>query len=246
MRALDVGYRLLDTAASYDNEATVGRAVRLTSVPRDEVFVTSKIPGRYQDRALALETIEESLLRMGLDYIDFYLIHWPNPGRDRYLDAWDALLEARDRGYIRHAGVSNFLPEHLDRLVAATGEAPVVNQIEMHPYFPQLEQLEVHRRMGIVTEAWTPLGRGNELLADPTIRRVAQAHGWTPAQCVLRWHEQLGAVPLPKAESVERQCENLNSIQLEPLADDELAAISALGRPDGRTTDQDPATYESL
>ncbi len=246
VRALGMGYRLLDTAASYDNEGTVGRAVRSSGVPREEILVSSKIQGRYQARASALESVQESLLRTGLDYIDLFLIHWPNPRRDLYVEAWESLLEARERGYIRNLGVSNFLPEYLERLQRETGELPVVNQIEMHPYFPQLDQLAVHERMGIVTEAWTPLGRGNELLDDPVIQGIAKAHGWSAAQCVLRWHAQLGAVPLPKAESPERQKENIDSFEIGLLDEAEVAAISALGRPDGRTSDQDPAVYESL
>lgn len=245
VRALEAGYRLLDTAVSYDNEGAVGRAVRESHVPRDEIIVTSKLPGRFQDYDAALLTIEESVFRMGLERIDLYLIHWPNPRIDRYVTAWRALIEARRRGYVRDIGVSNFLPSHLERLIAETGVVPLVNQIEMHPYFPQTEQRAAHRRLGIITEAWTPLGRGNELLDDPLIVRIAASHGWSAAQTVLRWHTQLGAVPLPKAASPVRQRENLELFD-GGLSEDELTEITALGRPDGRTAGQDPAVYESL
>ncbi|GAA2244661.1 aldo/keto reductase [Herbiconiux moechotypicola] len=245
--ALDAGYRLLDSAARYDNEATVGEAVRRSGVPRDEVIVTSKLPGAYHRHDLATAMIEESLLRTGLDHLDLYLIHWPNPSADLYVEAWSALIEARERGLVRAIGVSNFLPEHLERLRHETGVVPEVNQIEMHPYFPQAEQRAYHEREGIVTEAWSPLGRpvenSPEMLDDPVIGGVAAAHGVTPAQVVLRWVVQSGAIPLPKAASRRRQEENIDLFGF-ALHDEEFDAITALGRPDGRTYDQDPARHE--
>jgi diketogulonate reductase-like aldo/keto reductase len=241
--AIDVGYRLLDSAARYDNEGVVGEAVRRASVARDDIIVTSKLPGAYHRYDLALAMVEESVLRTGLDHIDLYLIHWPNPSARLYVEAWSALIEARSRGLVRSIGVSNFLPEHLDRLAAETGVLPDVNQIEMHPYFPQRAQREYHRRAGIITEAWSPLGRGNEMLDDPVITGVAGAHGVTPAQVVLRWVVQSEAIPLPKARSAERQAENLDVFGF-ALSDDEMSAITALGKPGGRTYDQDPALHE--
>lgn len=245
VRALDAGYRVLDSAFSYENEGVVGAAVRRSCVPRDEIVVTSKLPGRHQPHDRAIATVEESVLRTGLDRIDLYLIHWPNPGRGQYVEAWEALLEARERGLVREVGVCNFLPEHLDRLVAATGVAPVVNQIELHPRFPQAEQRAADAERGILTEAWSPLGRGNDLLGRPELHDVAARHGVSPAQAVLRWHVELGVVPIPKATSDARQRENLDVLGFE-LTPDDHAAIASLARPDGRLAGQDPATYEEL
>ncbi|MBD5786470.1 aldo/keto reductase [Cellulosimicrobium terreum] len=244
-RAIDAGYRLVDSAFSYENEGAVGAAVRRTSVPRDDVLVTSKLPGRYQEHDAAVRAVEESLFRTGLDHIDLYLIHWPNPGRGTYVEAYQALVECRERGLIRHVGVSNFLPEHLDAVIEATGVTPVVNQVELHPYFPQADQRAADAARGIVTEAWSPIGRANDLLGDAVVAEVARAHDVSPVQAILRWHVQLGVVPIPKASSPERQRENLDVFSFE-LSDAEMAAITGLGRPDGRTNDQDPAIYEEL
>ncbi len=242
--AVDGGWTLLDSAVNYENEGAVGRAVR-ASGRRDELIVTSKLPGRHHAHDEAIATIEESLFRTGLDVLDLYLIHWPNPGVDRYVEAWGALIEARDRGLVTAIGVCNFEPEHLDRLLAETGELPQVNQIELHPYFPQAELLAYGAAHGIITEAWTPLGRGNDLLDHPVLTEVATAHEATPAQVALAWSIALGALPLPKAASPQRQAENLAATELS-LTDDEVAAISALGRPGGRTYDQDPTRYEEF
>ncbi|MBO1769913.1 aldo/keto reductase [Agrococcus sp. TF02-05] len=243
-RAIEQGYTLLDSAFNYENEGTVGAAVR-ASGRRDELIVTSKLPGRHHERGAALATIEESVARTGLERIDLYLIHWPNPRRDEYVDAWGALIEAKERGLVGAIGVCNFLPEHLERLRVEAGVVPEVNQIELHPYFPQEEQLAYDREHGIITQAWSPLGRGNDLLERGEIVEIADAHGATPAQVVLAWGIARGAVPLPKAASPERQRENLGALDV-ALADAEIAAITALGRPDGRLADQDPATYEEL
>ncbi len=243
--ALEAGYRLLDSAVNYDNEGTLGRAVRAAALPRDEVIVTTKLPGRYHAYEQALLTVQESLFRTGLDRIDLYLIHWPTPRVDRYVEAWRALVEARRRGLVREIGVCNFLPEHLERLERETGVLPAVNQIELHPYFPQTEALAYHRRHGILTEAWTPIGRGNDLLTDPVVAAIASGHGATPAQAVLAWHRAVGTIPLPKAADPGRQRENLESISLE-LTAAEVDALTALGRPDGRTTNQDPAVWEEF
>ncbi|GAA2219053.1 aldo/keto reductase [Promicromonospora sukumoe] len=243
--ALDAGYRLLDSAASYQNEGAVGAAVRRSDVPREEIVVTSKLPGKYQAFDDAIQTVEESVLRTGLDAVDLYLIHWPNPSVGRYVEAWRALIEARERGLVRQIGVCNFLSEHLDRLAQETGELPAVNQIELHPYFPQTEALAFHREHGILTESWSPIGRGNDLLDHPVITEIAKEHGVSAAQTVLAWHVACGAIPLPKAAGHDRQRENLAIFEV-GLTDDEIARITALGRPDGRTAGQDPATYEEL
>lgn len=241
MSALHTGYRLLDSAMNYENEGAVGTAVRRSGIDRDEVVVTSKLPGRHHAYDVAVTSIEESVLRTGLDHLDLHLIHWPNPSRDLYVEAWQALIDAQRRGLVFHIGVCNFLPEHLDRLERETGVLPAVNQIELHPYFPQLDALAHHRERGIITEAWSPLGRKSDLLENPVVLDVARQHGITSAEAVLAWHSALGTVPLPKASSVERQRLNLAAVEIEldPSAVDRL---TALGRPDGRLFDGDPAT----
>lgn len=244
-RAIQNGYRLIDSAVNYQNEGMVGQAVRRSGVDRGGLIVVSKLPGRSHAHDTALSTIEESLFRTGLDHIDLYLIHWPNPRVDKYVEAWQALLDARDQGLVRHVGVCNFLPEHLDRLQKETGELPIINQIELHPYFPQTEALEYHRAHDILTMAWSPLGRGSALLQDPVIIRIATRHGATPGQVVLAWDNARGAIPIPKAASAARQMENLSSVRVE-LTAREVDAITALGRPDGRLDGQDPRTHEEF
>lgn len=243
--ALQVGYRLLDSAFNYENEGAVGAAVRAADVPRDEIIVTSKLPGRHQAFDEAITTIEESVYRTGLDRIDLYLIHWPNPGVGRYVEAWRALIEARERGLVRAIGVSNFLPEHLENLAEQTGVLPAVNQIELHPYFPQPEQRAFDAEHGIRTEAWSPLGRASEMLHDPLLTEIAQAHEVGVGQVILAWHVALGVIPLPKASSAQRQRENLAAASIE-LTRADLDAIATLARADGRIADQDPATYEEF
>lgn len=244
-RAIDAGYRLVDSAFSYENEGAVGAAVRRADVPRDDVIVTSKLPGRHQAHDDAVRTVEESLFRTGLDRIDLYLIHWPNPRVGRYVEAYEALVECRERGLVRHVGVSNFLPEHLDAVIAATGVTPLVNQVELHPYFPQAAQRAADAERGVLTEAWSPIGRASDLLRDPVVTAVAAAHDVSPVQAILRWHVQLGVVPLPKASSPDRQRENLDVFSFE-LTTPEMNALTGLARTDGRTNDQDPAVYEEL
>ncbi|GAA1979539.1 aldo/keto reductase [Isoptericola halotolerans] len=243
--ALRAGYRLIDSAFNYENEGTVGAAVRASGVPRDEVIVTSKLPGRHHTYDAAVTAIEESVYRTGLDHLDLYLIHWPNPAQRRYVEAWQALVEARERGLVRAIGVSNFLPEHIDRLLEETGVVPAVNQVELHPYFPQAEQRSYDAKRGIVTEAWSPIGRANEMLQDPVLARIADARGLSVPEVILAWHAHLDVVPLPKATAPERQRQNLAAIDLE-LTDDDVDAIAALARPDGRNNDQDPAVYEEF
>ncbi|MCQ4087689.1 aldo/keto reductase [Saccharibacillus sp. JS10] len=244
---IEAGYRLIDSAFNYENEGAVGRAVREASVPRDQLRICSKLPGRHHAYDKALLTIEESLLRTGLDYFDLYIIHWPNPKQGKYLEAWQAMIEAKKRGYVRSIGVSNFLPEHLDHIVSETGVAPSLNQVELHPYFEQAEQREANAKHGIITESWSPLGRGkgDGVLQDSVVKAVANVHGKTPTQIILRWHTQLGAVPIPKAGSREHQEENLNIFDFE-LTEDQMEIISAFSVNNQRLWNQDPAEYEEF
>ena len=244
--AIDAGYRLLDSAFNYENEGAVGEAVRRSSVPREELRVTSKLPGRHHRLAEATAAIRESLYRAGLDYYDLYLIHWPNPKENLYVEAWQALIQARQWGLVRSIGVCNFLPEHIERLIRETGVAPSVNQVELHPLFAQEEQLKWDSDHRIVTEAWSPLGRkSSALFQSEKLRAIAAAHGRTLPQIVLRWHIQRGTLPIPKSASPERQRENLSLFDFE-LTADEMRAVTSLSRPDGRTTGQDPAVYEEF
>ncbi|GAB3496496.1 aldo/keto reductase [Nocardiopsis coralliicola] len=243
--ALRTGYRLLDSAFNYGNEGAVGEGLRRSGVPRADVRVTSKLPGRFQSYDKARRTVEESVFRAGLDFIDLYLIHWPNPAQGLYTEAWQALVDAQRDGLIASIGVCNFLPEHLERITEATGVAPVVNQVELHPYFPQDEQRAWDAEHGICTQSWSPLGRGSAVLEEPALTRIAEQTGRTPGQVVLRWHHQLGAVPIPKAASPERQRQNLDLFDF-ALDDSQMAAIASLARADGRLKDQDPAVYEEF
>lgn len=196
---IGAGYRLVDTAFNYENEGSVGRGVAASGTPRGEIIVTTKLPGRHHATAKARTSIEESRSRLGVDATDLHLIHWPNPSQDEYVQAWAALVDAQSRGVVRQIGVSNFLPEHLERIERETGVRPVVNQIEVHPYYPQEEQLAYHREQGILTEAWSPIGRGKDLLEEAVVGEVAAAHGITAAQAVLAWHVARGTVAIPKA-----------------------------------------------
>lgn len=243
--AISGGYRLIDSAFNYENEGTVGQAVRSSDVSREELIVTSKLPGRHHAYDEAVLTVQESVYRMGLDYIDLYLIHWPNPKVGKYVEAYRALVDMRDAGLIKAVGVSNFLPEHLDAIIDATGVAPVVNQIELHPYFPQLDAIAANRERGVQTESWSPVGRGNTVAQEPIVKEIAARHGKSPIQVILRWHTQLGTIPLPKSAHPGRQQENLDIFDF-TLSDDDVAAIVALGRPDGRLANQDPAEYEEF
>lgn len=243
--ALDTGYRLLDSAFKYENEGAVGAAIRRSSIPRDQITVASKLPGLRHHYDEALQAIQESVLRMGLDYIDLYLIHWPNPIEDLYVEAWQALIDAKRWGWIRSIGVSNFLPEHIDRLEEETGILPVVNQVELHPFFNQQTQREYDTEHGIITQAWSPLGRGNAARDNDVIVEIAKRHGRSAPQIILRWQVQMGVIPIPKSSHQKRQAENLSIFDFE-LSADEMAAIAQLTRPDGRNKGQDPAIYQEF
>ncbi|WP_106498299.1 aldo/keto reductase [Lentibacillus sp. Marseille-P4043] len=243
--AIDLGYRLIDTAYNYENEGTVGEAVRRSSVPRENLKITSKLPGRYQSYDKAITAIQESLFRAGLHYYDLYLIHWPNPKQDNYVDAWQALIDAKKWGLIRSIGVCNFLPEHMERLEKETGVIPSINQIELHPFFNQEQQRKWHHEHNVKTESWSPLAKANTVFQNETINKIANHHHKTISQIILRWHYQLGAISIPKSASPKRQLENISIFDF-ALNETEMGAISELTHPDGRTNDQDPATYEEF
>lgn len=243
--ALEVGYRLLDTAVNYRNETEVGEAVRRSGVAREDVQIATKIPGRHHDHALAVESVEGSLRRLGTDYVDTCLIHWPNPSVGKYVEAWRALVELRERGLVRSIGVSNFSEKHLADIIDDTGVTPAVNQIELHPYFPQEQMRRVNAELAIQTQSWSPLGKRSAPFGEGPVTDAAKAHGVTPAQVVLRWHLQIGALPLPKSATPERQRQNLEVFAFE-LSDAEVAAVSALARSDGRLFGGDPDTHEEM
>jgi 2,5-diketo-D-gluconate reductase A len=237
--AIALGYRHLDTAALYGNEREVGEAVRAAPVARDELFITSKVWLDDNGYDSTLRAFDASMERFALDVLDLYLIHWPVPSTDRYVDTWRAMIRLRDEGRVRSIGVANFHAHHIERLVRETGVTPVVNQVELHPWLPQARLRAFDAARGILTEAWSPLARGR-VLDSPVLARLAAKHGRSPAQVVLRWHVQLGNVVIPKASSVERQRENLDVFGFE-LDDDDLAAIATLetGERTGRDPDDD-------
>jgi 2,5-diketo-D-gluconate reductase A len=237
------GYRLIDTAYNYGNEDVVGEAIRRSGVDRSDLVITTKLPGRHHGFEETLASLEESRTRLDLDWVDLYLIHWPNPRIDKFVDSWRAMIRLREKGLARSIGVSNFTAEMLDRLEKETGVVPVVNQIELHPYFPQEELRAYHDEHEIRTESWSPLGKRTQLLEEPVITAIASEHGVSPAQVVLRWHVELEAVPIPKSSDAARRRENLDVFSFE-LSDDEVEAISALSR--GRIWGADPETHEEF
>jgi 2,5-diketo-D-gluconate reductase A len=240
--ALKTGYRSIDTAAAYRNEHGVGEAIRVSGVGRDNVYVTTKLWNDDQGRESARGAFEKSLERLGDDYVDLYLIHWPAPPRNTYLETWETLCELKQEGTARSIGVSNFRVEDLERIIDATGVVPAVNQIELHPRFQQSELRAYHDEHGIKTESWSPLGRG-AALEDETIRRIASGHDHTPAQVILRWHLQLGLIVIPKSVTPARIEENFGVFDFE-LSDAEISAIAELDSPDGRIG-PDPAEFVS-
>ena len=243
--AIDRGYRLLDTAFNYENEGAVGEAVRRSSVPRSELIISSKLPGRHHAYDQAIETIQESLYRAGLDYYDLYLIHWPNPKENHYVEAWQALIDAQKLGVVRSIGVSNFLPEHLDRLEKETGVMPVINQVQLHPYFNQQAQRDYDAAHGILTQDWSPLGRASEMLQNPVLKEIAARYQKNVGQLILRWEVQLGTLPIPKSSTPKRQLGNRDIFDFEINAED-MATINGLSSADGRLKNQNPAFYQEF
>jgi diketogulonate reductase-like aldo/keto reductase len=239
--AIESGYRLIDTAAAYQNEEGVGKAIADSGVPRDQLFITTKLWNADQGYDRALKAFDESLAKLGLDYVDLYLIHWPLPKRDLYVDTWKAFEKIYADGRARAIGVSNFTQRHLNRLLQETEVVPALNQIELHPRLPQEEMRAFHAEHDIVTEAWSPIGQGKGLLEDPTLATIAEAHGKSPAQVVLRWHMQLGNVTIPKSVTPDRIQQNIEVFDFE-LSDADLGTISALGT--GERVGPDPETFD--
>lgn len=235
--AIGLGYRLIDTAENYGNEQGVGEGIRRSGVPRDEIFLTTKFNRQWHSVAGAREACEASLKRLGVDYIDLLLIHWPNPDQDRYVDAFHGLVKLLEAGLVRAIGTSNFKPQHLQRLFDA-GLVPHHNQIQLDPYHRRDDLLAIHKERGITTGAWRPLGCGNTMLADPVITAIAEAHGRTTAQIVLRWIVQQGIVTTPKSANPTRLAQNLALFDF-TLSDTEIAALDTLGRPDPTMLDAD-------
>ena len=241
--AIESGYRLLDTAVNYENEREVGEAMRRSGLDRDELIVTSKIPGRHHGREEAVASIEASLRELGLERIDLQLIHWPNPSVAKQVETWQGMIDARERGLVRSIGVSNFTEAMLTELIERTGVTPAVNQVELHPYFPQTALREFHAEHGIRTESWSPLARRSELLTEQIIQELAVVHEVSPTQVVLRWHIELGTTPIPKSADADRQRENADVFGFS-LPEAQVAAISALER--GRLWGADPDTHEEM
>jgi 2,5-diketo-D-gluconate reductase A len=238
--ALQAGYRHIDTAAVYGNERETGRAVAASGVPRDELYLVTKLWNSEQGYESTLAAFDASMQRLGIDYLDLYLVHWPMPKQNTFIDTFKAFAHLREQGRIRSIGVSNFEPEHLTALVEATGIVPAVNQVELHPRLLQTELREVHARLGIATEAWGPLGQGS-LLTDPAVTAVADAVGRTPAQVLIRWHIQLGNIVIPKSVNPERIASNFDVFDFE-LSEKDMATISSLD--DGNRLGPDPRTFD--
>ena len=236
--AVELGYRHIDTAAKYGNETGVGQGIRDCGVPRADLFVTTKLDGGYQGDDRAIAGLADSLGRLGLDYVDLLLIHWPVPARDLYVSTWRTFEKLLAEGLARSIGVSNFKPAHLDRLRAETAIVPAVNQIQISPYITRAEQRAYNAAHGILTTSWSPLGQGNSLLAEPLITRLAEKYGKTPGQVVLRWHVELGLVAIPKSANPTRLRENLDifDFTLDPA---DVTAITALDQGPGAGVDSD-------
>lgn len=241
--AIARGYRLIDTAVNYENETGVGRGVLHSGTDRDDIFVQSKLPGRDHGYEGAMRSIEGTLERMGLDYLDAYLIHWPNPSQNLYVDTWRALIKMQEEGTVKSIGVSNFLPEHIDRLIEETGVTPAINQIELHPYSQKKDWAAYNTDNAILTQCWSPLGRKTDLLKDPALAGVAAEVGKSVAQVVLRWEVQNSYLPIPKSSNTERMEANLDVFNWE-LTDAQMDTITALEAGVGRGFD--PNTHEEM
>lgn len=242
--ALEVGYRLIDTAQGYDNEAGVGQALRDAAVDRSEIFLTSKLRTRAMGHDGALEGVRQSLEALGVDYLDLMLIHWPTPAHDQYVETWRGLIEAREQGLVRDIGVSNFTREQLERIIGETGIVPVLDQIETHPHFQQKQMLPYLASRGVRHEAYSPLGSG-AALDDPVIGELAAARGRSPAQVILRWHLQRGSIVIPKSVTPERIEENFDVFGF-TLSEAEMGRISGLDAPTSGRTGSDPETFNDL
>lgn len=247
LSAIEAGYRLIDTSTNYNNEGMVGEAIRRSSVPREQLLISSKLPGAAHEYDKAILMIQESLYRIGIDYFDKYLIHWPLPKQDKYDEAWQALVDAQKFGLIKTIGVSNFLPEHLDRIIDKTGVVPATNQIERHPYFNNKELVQAHADYGIVTEAWSPFGREiNDVLENGIIQEIAQKYGKEPAQVIIRWNLQNHVLPIVKASAPQHQKANLDVFDFE-LTEEEITQINSLDKGEaGRVEGQHPNEYEEF
>ena len=247
LTALDMGYRLIDTSTNYNNEGMVGEAIRQSSIPREELLISSKLPGASHSYDRAIQMIQESLYRIGINYFDKYLIHWPLPKQGKYDEAWEALVDAQKFGLIKTIGVSNFLPEHLDRIIEKTGVTPATNQIERHPYFNNNELVKANKNRGILTEAWSPLGREiNDVLKNKTIVSIAEKYGKEPAQVIIRWNLQNGVLPIVKSSSYRHQKVNLDVFDFE-LTEEDIEQIDSLDKGEaGRVEGQHPNEYEEF
>jgi 2,5-diketo-D-gluconate reductase A len=241
--AIEVGYRSIDTAEGYQNEEGVGEAVKRASVPRNELFITSKLRNGGHARDLALRSFDASMKALGLEQLDLFLIHWPVPSQGKYVEAWKTLVELKTQGRIRSIGVSNFNQDHLERIIGETGETPVVNQIELHPRFQQRDKRAFHKANNIIIESWSPLGSGR-MLNDATVSEIAKKHGKSIAQTIISWHLQEGLIVIPKTTHRERMVENFDVFGFELDADD-VARINGLDKRDGRVG-ADPATASFL
>jgi 2,5-diketo-D-gluconate reductase A len=238
LAAIEAGYRHIDTAYKYNNERGVGQGIRDSGIPREDLFVTTKLDGQFQGDDRAITGLEESLRRLGMEYVDLLLIHWPLPQRDQYVSTWKTFEKLLGAGKTRSIGLSNFKPAHIERLLAETSVRPAVNQIQLNPRISRLEQRAYNSGQEIVTEAWSPLGAGNDLLQDPTLMAIATKYDKTPAQVVLRWHIELGVVAIPRSANPSRIAENIDIFDF-ALTEDETAAISALDTGEEPRVDSD-------
>lgn len=237
-QAIDLGYRHVDTAENYENERGVGQGIRDSGIKRADMWVTTKFNRRWHGVELAAEGLQGNLERLGLDYVDLALIHWPNPDQDRYVEAWKGLITLREQGLARAIGTSNFKPAHIDRLIAETGVAPEVNQIELHPYFDRADERAYHAAHGIVTSGWSPLNRNLGYPDEPLVAELAAKYGVIWGQIVLAWGVAQGIVVIPKSANLARLAQNLDVLDI-PLSADEIAALSTLRREGQKMLDSD-------